>query len=65
MKKALSGRQGPLHGLAEILARAPLVAAAFGKWPGFVLMLITILALFTVSLVTAVAIGRAVLGLFG
>ena len=58
MKKALSGNRGSLHGLAEILAQAPLVAAAFGKWPGFVLMLITILALFTVSLVTAIAIGQ-------
>jgi hypothetical protein len=56
---------GSLHGLAEILARAPLVAAAFGKWPGFVLMLFTILALFTVNLVTAVAIGRTVIDLFG
>lgn len=41
-----------LHGLAEILDQAPLVAAAFGKWPGFALMLITILALFAVSLLT-------------
>lgn len=65
MKKALLGNRGSLHGFAEILAQAPLVAAAFGKWPGFVLMLITILALFTVSLVTAVAIGRMGLGLFG
>jgi hypothetical protein len=47
------------------LAQAPLVVAAFGRWPGFVLMLITILALFTVSLVTAVAIGKTALELFG
>ena len=65
MKKALSGSRGSLHGLAEILAQAPLVAAAFGRWPGFVLMLIAILALFAVSLVTAVAIGRTALELFG
>lgn len=65
MKEALSGNRGSLHGLAEILAQAPRVAAAFGKWPGFVLMLITILAVFTVSLVTVVAIVRAVLNLFG
>ena len=65
MKKALSGNRGSLHGFAGILAQAPLVAAAFGKWPGFVLMLITILALFMVSLVTAIAIGRTVLDLFG
>jgi len=65
MKKALSGNRGSLHGLAEILAQAPLVAAAFGKWPGFVLMLITISALLTVSLVTAIALARTALGLFG
>ena len=65
MKKALSENRSSLHGLAEILAQAPLVAAAFGKWLGFVLMLITILALFTVSLVTAIAIGRTALDLFG
>jgi hypothetical protein len=64
MKQALSGNRGSLHGLAEILAQAPLVAAAFGKWPGFALMLITIFAVFTVSLVTVVAIVRAVLNLF-
>jgi len=65
MKKTLSGNRGSLHGFAGILAQAPLVAAAFGKWPGFALMLITILALFMVSLVTAIAIGRTVLDLFG
>ena len=65
MKKALSGNRRSLYDLAEILAQAPLVAAAFGKWPGFVLMLTTILALFTVSLVAAIAIGGTVLDLFG
>ena len=65
MKRALSGNRGSLQGLAEILAQAPLVAAAFGKWPGFVLMLITILAVFTVSLVTAIMIGKTALDLFG
>lgn len=64
MKKALSGNRGSLHGLAEILAQAPLVAAAFGKWPGFVLMLITILAIFTLSLVTVIALGRTALHFF-
>lgn len=64
MKKALPDNRGSLHGLAEILAQAPLVAAAFGKWPGFLLILITILALFTVSLVTAIALARTALRLF-
>jgi hypothetical protein len=31
MKKTLSGNRGSLHGLAEILAQAPPVAAAFGN----------------------------------
>jgi hypothetical protein len=65
MKKALSGNKSSLHWLAEILAQAPKVAAAFGKWPGFVLMLITILALFAMGLVTAIALGRTALSLFG
>ena len=65
MKKALSGNRGPLHGLADILAQAPQVAAAFGKWPGFVLMLISVLTLFAVSLVAALALGKAALDLFG
>jgi hypothetical protein len=42
MKNALSGNKRSLHGLAEILAQAPRVVAAFGNWPRFVLMLITI-----------------------
>jgi hypothetical protein len=33
MKKALSGNRGSLHGLAEILAQAPLVAAASANGP--------------------------------
>jgi len=65
MKKARSSNRGSLHGLAEILAQAPLLAAAFGKWPGFALMLIVISALFVVSLVTAIALGRTALGLIG
>jgi len=64
MEQPLSGNRGSLHGLAEVLSQAPLVAAAFGKWPGFVLMLITILALFTVSLVTTIALAKTALGLF-
>lgn len=64
MNRSLLNKRSSLHGLADVLAQAPLVAAAFGKWPGFVLMLFTILVVFTVSLVTAIAIGRTVLGLF-
>src|SRR5215213_5674733 len=53
--KARSANLRPLHGLAQILAQGPQVAAAFGKWPGFLLMLSAILALFTLSLMTAIA----------
>jgi hypothetical protein len=63
--KARPGNPRPLHGLAQILAQGPLVAGAFGKWPGFVLMLSAILALFALSLATAIALGRTLLGLFG
>jgi hypothetical protein len=31
------------NGLAAILAQAPAVSAAFGKWPGFVLMMTAML----------------------
>jgi hypothetical protein len=65
METPPSSNRGPLHGLAEILAQAPLLAAAFGRGPGFALMVITISAVFTVSLATVVAIVRAVLKLFG
>lgn len=65
MKKAPSCNRGSLHGLAEILAQAPKVAAAFGRWPGFVLMLTTILAVFAVSLLALAAAGRTVLAVFG
>jgi hypothetical protein len=63
--KAPSGSRGSLQGLAGILAQAPRVAAAFGRWPGFVLMMTTILALFAVSLVTAIVLGKTALNLFG
>jgi hypothetical protein len=65
MKKTMSGNKTSLHGAAGILAQAPQVAAAFGKWPAFVLMLITILGLFGVSLVMAIALGRTAIGVFG
>jgi hypothetical protein len=65
MKKTLSGSRSSLHGLADILAQAPLVAAAFGRWLGFVLMMTTMLALFAVSLVTAIVIGKTAIDLFG
>lgn len=51
--RSFSNKRGSLHGLG--------VAAAFGKWPGFVLMLTAIVALFTVRLLTAFVIGRMAL----
>jgi hypothetical protein len=65
METPPSSNRGSLHGLAEILAQAPLLAAAFGRWPGFALMLFTVFAVFPVSLVTVVAIISAARNLFG
>jgi hypothetical protein len=65
MKKTLSGSRGSLQGLAEILAQAPQLAAASGGWPGFVLMLTTILSIFAVSLLALAAAGRTALAAFG
>jgi hypothetical protein len=33
-------------GLAGLLAQAPAVSAAFGKWPGFILMMTALLIFF-------------------
>jgi hypothetical protein len=44
-------RQG---GLAAILAQAPAVSSAFGRWPGFVLILLTLIGVFALNVVTAV-----------
>ena len=39
-------------GLAGLLAEAPAVSAAFGRWPGFILMMTAILGVFALSVFT-------------
>jgi hypothetical protein len=57
--KALSGGRGSLHGLADILAQAPLVAAAFGRWPGFVLIMTALLVVLAFSVITILVATKA------
>jgi hypothetical protein len=53
MRKALPAIYGSLRlksgGLAGLLAQAPAVSAAFGRWPGFILMLTAMLVLFALG----------------
>jgi hypothetical protein len=39
-------------GLAGLLAQAPAVSAAFGRWPGFILMMTALLVFFSLGVVT-------------
>ena len=57
--KARSGRRGALHGLPDILAQAPLVAAAFGRWPGFVLMMTALLLVLALGVITILLASKA------
>ena len=43
--------QSRIGGLAGILAQAPAVSAAFGRWLGFILMMTAMLVVLTVSIV--------------
>jgi hypothetical protein len=63
--KALSGRGGSLYGLADILAQAPLVAAAFGRWPGFVLMMSALLVVLALGAITILVASKAATHVIG
>jgi hypothetical protein len=41
-------------GLARVLAQAPVVSAAFGRWLGFILMMTTLLISFAFGIVSIV-----------
>ena len=41
-------------GLARVLAQAPVVSAAFGRWLGFILMMMTLLISFAFGIVSIV-----------
>jgi hypothetical protein len=49
MKKALRPK---MSGLADVLAQAPLVAAAFGRWPGFILMMTALVVVLALGVAT-------------
>jgi hypothetical protein len=44
--------------MASILAQSPAVAGSFGRWPGFILMVMAMVVVLTVSLATVFAIGK-------
>jgi hypothetical protein len=39
-------------GLAGLVAQAPAVSAAFGRWPGFILIMTALLVFFSFGVVT-------------
>jgi hypothetical protein len=57
MKKAV---QPKLTGIADVLAQAQVVAAAFGRWPGFILMMAALVVILTVGILTIVAATKVV-----
>lgn len=52
-------------GLGNILAQSGIVANAFGRWPGFVLMVLTLLVALAVSVVTASVLARGIMHVLG
>jgi hypothetical protein len=52
-------------GLGNILAQSGVVANAFGRWPGFVLMVLTLLVALAVGVVTAGVLARGIMHAFG
>src|ERR1700688_3517485 len=64
MRKALPAEYCSLRprlgGLASILAQAPAVSAAFGKWPGFILMMTAMVIFLAVCVVTISASSKVV-----
>lgn len=69
MKKVLlaPGRSArpKLGGLAGILAQGPAVSSAFGRWPGFVLIVMTLIGVFALSTATVVLASKTASRLLG
>jgi hypothetical protein len=57
MKKSA---QPKLAGIADVLAQAQVVAAAFGRWPGFILMMAALVVILTLGILTILAASKAV-----
>jgi hypothetical protein len=53
MKRVLSP-----DGLARILAQAPALSEAFGRWPGFVVMMTALIGVFTLGITTLLILGK-------
>jgi hypothetical protein len=51
----LRPRLGPV---ASILAQSPAVASSFGRWPGFILVMMGMLVILVVSLAAIVVAGK-------
>jgi hypothetical protein len=49
-----------VRGLAGILAQAPAVAAAFGRWPGLVLIAMALLVAFALGAFTILVASKGV-----
>jgi hypothetical protein len=62
MKKALLPKWG---GLAGVLAQAPALSAAFGRWPGFVLMMTALLVVLALGLLTILVTSKGATHLIG
>jgi len=45
-------------GLANILAQAPALSAAFGRWPGFVIMMTALLGVFMLGVASLLVAGK-------
>jgi hypothetical protein len=52
-------------GLPGLLAQAPAVSAAFGRWLGFILMMTALLVVFSLGVVTIMVASRGVGRLIG
>lgn len=48
-------------GLGNILAQSGIVANAFGRWPGFVLMVLALLAALALGIATAGILARGIM----
>jgi low affinity Fe/Cu permease len=56
MKKSA---QPKLAGIADVLAQAQVVAAAFGRWPGFIVMMAALVVILTLGILTILAASKA------
>ena len=52
-------------GLADVLAQPPVVSAAFGRWPGFVLMMTAMFVVLALSVVMILVASKSVVHLLG